>query len=110
LPKPTLIQSATSLIGYSGANERFQVKHILVDGANMIKSTKAVGIKLYQGGSDHGTATVTNVTYQNVVVDACDYAAQIESCYGSSDAASCAAAPSAAQLSQIYFKGFSGKT
>ncbi|KAF9007284.1 putative endo-xylogalacturonan hydrolase A [Hymenopellis radicata] len=63
------------------------VQNIIVDGATMIGSTKAVGIKLYQGGSDHGVATVKNVTYNNVNVQGCDYAAQIQSCYGSDSAA-----------------------
>lgn len=37
----------------------------------MIDSTKALGIKVYQGGSSTGTALVKNVTYDGVVVDNC---------------------------------------
>lgn len=41
--------------------------------------------------------------------DQCEYAVQIQSCYGS-DAATCASTPSKAVLTDIYFKNFSGKT
>jgi galacturan 1,4-alpha-galacturonidase len=76
----------------------------------MIDSTKAVGIKLYEGGDDHGTATVSNMTWQNIEVDNCGYAAQVQSCYGSSSDEDCGANPSAAQLTEINFINFSGTT
>jgi galacturan 1,4-alpha-galacturonidase len=75
----------------------------------MIDSTKAVGIKLYPGGSDYGTSTVSNVTWDGVTVQNCGYAAQIQSCY-SSDADYCDEYPSEASLTGIYFKNFAGTT
>jgi galacturan 1,4-alpha-galacturonidase len=50
------------------------VKNIYVNGAKMINSSKAVGIKLYPSGPNHGSAIVSNVTWANVIVDGCDYA------------------------------------
>jgi galacturan 1,4-alpha-galacturonidase len=86
------------------------VKNVYVSGATMIDSTKAAGIKLYEGGSSHGTATVTNVTWDGVTVNGCDYAFQVQSCYGSESDADCEDNPSAAVLDQIYIKNFSGTT
>ncbi|KAH8668449.1 family 28 glycoside hydrolase [Xylariales sp. PMI_506] len=85
------------------------VQNIFVNGATMVSSTKASGIKLYPAGPDHGSAVVKNVTWENVVVDSSDYAFQIQSCYGE-DASYCAEYPSTAQLSGIVVKGFSGTT
>jgi len=76
----------------------------------MVDSTKAVGIKLYQGGSSHGIATVRNVTFEGVVVQNSDYAAQIQSCYGSDSTASCTNAPSQSTVDGVYFKSFVGTT
>lgn len=76
----------------------------------MIDSTKAVGIKLYEGGSSHGTATVKNVTFENVVVQGSDYAAQIQSCYESASAEDCAANPSTSTVTDVHFINLSGTT
>lgn len=76
----------------------------------MIDSTKAVGIKLYEGGSSHGTATVKNVTFENIVVQGSDYAAQIQSCYDSASTADCTANPSTSSITDVYFINFSGTT
>lgn len=81
-----------------------------MNGATMIDSTKAVGIKLYEGGSSHGTATVKNVTFENVVVQGSDYAAQIQSCYDSASAADCTANPSTSSITDVNFINFSGTT
>ncbi|KAJ7676220.1 hypothetical protein B0H17DRAFT_1207497 [Mycena rosella] len=51
----------------------------------MINSAKAVGIKLYESGSTHGVATVSNVTCSEITVQNCDYAVQIQSCYNAAD-------------------------
>lgn len=85
------------------------VSNIYVNGATMIDSTKAAGIKLYPAGADHGTAVVKNVTWENFVVDNCDYAFQVQSCYNE-DATYCTATPSTATLTDIVVKGFSGTT
>lgn len=99
--------SVGSLAGGAGSSD--SVKNIYVSQATMQTSTKAVGIKLYPGGSSHGTATVSNVTFDGVTVSGCDYAAQIQSCYNE-DASYCSSYPSTATLTDIYFKNFSGTT
>ncbi|KAL3422650.1 extracellular exo-polygalacturonase [Phlyctema vagabunda] len=99
--------SVGSLGGGAGAVD--VVRNVYVSAATMINSTKAVGIKLYPGGSAHGTASVSNVTWDGVTVVNCDYAAQIQSCYGE-DAAYCTSSPSTAAVSGVYFKNFQGTT
>lgn len=99
--------SVGSLGSKHGATD--SVSNIYVNGATMIDSTKAAGIKLYPAGTEHGTAVVKNVTWENVVVDNCDYAFQIQSCY-SEDTDYCEDTPSTATLTDIIVKGFSGTT
>lgn len=85
------------------------VQNVYVSGATMINSAKAAGIKLYPAGPSHGSATVTNITWDGIVVDNSDYAFQIQSCYGET-AAYCAQYPSTAKLSGIVVKNVSGTT
>lgn len=85
------------------------VKNVYVNNATMSNCGKAAGIKLYPGGPDYGTATVSNVTWSNIIVDQCEYAVQIQSCYNA-DADYCAEYPSAADLTGIYLENFSGQT
>lgn len=75
----------------------------------MISSTKAAGIKTYPSGGSHGLSTVTNVTWTNVDVQGCEYAIQIQSCYGE-DEEYCEDNPGDAVLTGITFDGFSGTT
>ncbi|PMD49720.1 glycoside hydrolase family 28 protein [Hyaloscypha bicolor E] len=96
-------------VGSLGKTNADWVKNVYVTGATMINCSKAAGIKVYPGGSTHGTSTVSNVTWDGVTVSGCDYGAQIQSCYGST-AAECTADPSAASLTGIYFKNFQGTT
>jgi galacturan 1,4-alpha-galacturonidase len=42
-----------------------KVQNVYVSDAIMINSTKAVGIKLYPGGSSHGTVFVSNITFES---------------------------------------------
>lgn len=83
------------------------VSNIYVNGATMKNSTKASGIKLYPAGASHGSAVVSNVTFENFDVTSSDYAFQVQSCYGET-AAYCAATPSTAQITDVVVKGFSG--
>ncbi|KAH7076343.1 glycoside hydrolase family 28 protein [Paraphoma chrysanthemicola] len=92
-----------------GAGKTDTVTNIYVTNANMQTSTKAVGIKVYPGGSAHGTAVVRNVTWDGVTVSGCDYAAQIQSCYNE-DASYCTSNPSTATIQDVYFKNFKGMT
>ncbi|KAH8589859.1 putative extracellular exo-polygalacturonase [Bisporella sp. PMI_857] len=96
-------------VGSLGKTNADTVKNVYVTNAKMINCTKAAGIKVYDGASTHGTSTVSNVTWDGVTVDGCDYGAQVQSCYGAT-AADCAANPSAASLTGIYFKNFQGTT
>ncbi|KAB8217752.1 pectin lyase fold/virulence factor [Aspergillus novoparasiticus] len=73
----------------------------------MTKCSKAAGIKIYSGG--YGTAEVSNVTWEDVMVDGTSYAFQVQSCYGSNEK-ECASQPSTAKLTDIVVKGFSGET
>ncbi|APA06822.1 hypothetical protein sscle_02g015920 [Sclerotinia sclerotiorum 1980 UF-70] len=93
----------------SKAGTTDSVTNVYVTGATMIDSTKAVGIKLYPGGSKHGSAVVRNVTFNDVTVQNSDWAAQIQSCYGE-DASYCASNPSTASVTDVYFTNFKGKT
>ena len=85
------------------------VKNVYVARATMISSTKAVGIKVYPGGPSHGTAVVSNVTWDTVTVAGCDYAAQIQSCYGEGTSY-CSSYPSTASITGVHFKNFNGTT
>lgn len=85
------------------------VTNIYVTGATMVNATKAVGIKLYPGGSTYGSATVSNVTFNDVTVKNSDWAAQIQSCYNA-DATYCASNPSTASVTDVYFTNFKGTT
>ncbi|KFY04389.1 hypothetical protein V491_09366 [Pseudogymnoascus sp. VKM F-3775] len=97
------------VVGSLGKDNDDYAKNVYVTRATMTNCGKAAGIKVYPGGSTHGTSTVSNVTWDGVDVQGCDYGAQIQSCYGS-DAADCDANPSLATLSGIYFKDFTGTT
>ncbi|THU81731.1 glycoside hydrolase family 28 protein [Dendrothele bispora CBS 962.96] len=70
-------------VGSLAKSSNDMVQNVIVSGATMIDSTKATGIKLYDGSAGHGIATVKNVTFDNIEVQNCDYAAQIQSCYES---------------------------
>ncbi|KAL4816051.1 pectin lyase fold/virulence factor [Aspergillus spinulosporus] len=96
-------------VGSLGKSSDDTVQNVWVEGATMISSTKAAGIKTYPSGGDHGLSTVTNVTWKDVTVQNCDYAIQIQSCYGE-DEEYCEANPGDAVLSGITFEGFSGTT
>lgn len=85
------------------------VENVYVKGAIMKDSTKAAGIKLYPGGSAHGTALVRNVTWENVTVDNCEYAFQHSACYNE-DESYCIANPSLAKVTDIHIKNFHGNT
>ncbi|KAJ5437459.1 Glycoside hydrolase family 28 [Penicillium cf. griseofulvum] len=96
-------------VGSLGKSSSDSVKNVYVSGATMIDSTKAAGIKTYPSGGNHGISTVSNVTFTGVVVDGCDYAIQIQSCYGE-DADYCVDHPGNADLTGINFEKFSGTT
>jgi galacturan 1,4-alpha-galacturonidase len=96
-------------VGSLGKSSDDFVKNVYVSGATMINSTKAVGIKTYPSGGSHGVSTVSNVTFSGVVVDGCDYAIQIQSCYGE-DSDYCAENPGNADLTDIVFEKLSGTT
>lgn len=96
-------------VGSLGSSGLDAVQNVLVKGATMINSAKALGIKLYPGGDKYGTASVSNVTWEDVVVENCEYAFQVQSCY-SSDASYCSEYPSNATLTGITITNLSGST
>ena len=98
-----------SFCGPLGKSSSDTVKNIYVSDATMVNSTKAAGIKTYPSGGSHGLSTVSNVTWTRVVVEGCDYAIQIQSCYGE-DASYCASNPGDAVLTGIVFDQLSGTT
>ncbi|KAL7815112.1 glycoside hydrolase family 28 protein [Trichoderma gracile] len=93
----------------SSAGNIDTVQNCIVSGATMIDSTKAAGLKLYPGPPKHGTAVVSNVTFENFVLKNTDYAFQVQSCYGE-DASYCSSSPSTAQVKGVVVKNFSGTT
>lgn len=96
-------------VGSLGETNADTVTNVYVSGATMRNCSKAVGIKLYDGGATHGTATVSNVTWDGVTVDNCQYGAQVQSCYNG-DPDDCAETPSAATLTDINLLNFVGTT
>lgn len=86
------------------------VTNVYVKNGLMINSGKAAGIKFYPGGPLHGTATVVNVTWENIECQGCDYAAQIQGCYFPPNATYCQEYPSTAIIKDVYFKNFTGIT
>ncbi|KAF9265082.1 glycoside hydrolase family 28 protein [Marasmius fiardii PR-910] len=93
-------------VGSLGKSSNDIVQNVIVKGATMINSSKATGIKLYDGTSGHGVATVRNVTYQDITVQNCDYAAQIQSCYESTGTC----VPSKHIVDQVVWKNVVGTT
>ncbi|GIC92916.1 putative extracellular exo-polygalacturonase [Aspergillus udagawae] len=96
-------------VGSLGKGSDDTVQNIYAHGITMIDSTKAAGIKTYPSGNGHGLSTVKNVTFSDFTVQGCDYAFQIQSCYGES-ASYCTSNPGNAVLQDIIVKGFSGTT
>ncbi|KAJ6585354.1 glycoside hydrolase family 28 protein [Mycena capillaripes] len=92
----------------SGAGSKDTVTNAFLGPATMINSAKAVGIKLHEGGSANGVATVSNVTWSGITVQNCDYAIQIQSCYEAANTASCIS--NTDSLTGITFTGFTGTT
>jgi galacturan 1,4-alpha-galacturonidase len=99
--------SVGSLAGGAGSDDI--VTNSIFKNCTTSGSTKAAGIKYYPGGTTHGTGSVSNVTWEDIVCDSCDYAIQIQTCY-SSNSTYCAQYPSTGQISDVVFSGFSGTT
>ncbi|KAK7048663.1 extracellular exo-polygalacturonase [Favolaschia claudopus] len=91
-----------------GAGSKDSVTNAFLGPAVMKNSAKAVGIKLYEGGSSHGVATVSNVTWSGITVQNCDYAIQIQSCYSAADTTNCVS--NTDSLTGVTFTGFTGTT
>ncbi|KAL3488198.1 pectin lyase-like protein [Aspergillus germanicus] len=98
-----------TVVGSLGKTNDDYVKNVYVKDLTIINCGKAAGIKVYPGGPSYGTSTVTNVTWDTVTVEGCDYGVQVESCYNRGDD-ECDANPSAANLTDINFINFAGIT
>lgn len=96
-------------VGSLGKSNADSVKNVYASNVKMIDSTKAAGIKTYPSGDGHGLSTVSNVTFTGFTVQNCDYAFQVQSCYGE-DAEYCETNPGNAQISDVVVNGFSGET
>ncbi|KAE8377601.1 putative endo-xylogalacturonan hydrolase A [Aspergillus bertholletiae] len=96
-------------VGSLGKSSDDTVQNVYAHNITMIDSTKAAGIKTYPSGGSHGLSTVKNATFSDFIVDSCDYAFQIQSCYGE-DGAYCEENPGDAVLEGIVVKGFKGTT
>ncbi|KOC10122.1 endo-xylogalacturonan hydrolase A [Aspergillus flavus AF70] len=96
-------------VGSLGKSSDDTVQNVYARNITMINSSKAAGIKTYPSGGDHGLSTVKNATFEDFIVDGCDYAFQIQSCYGEDDTY-CEENPGDAVLEGIVVKGFTGTT
>ncbi|OJD35449.1 endo-xylogalacturonan hydrolase a [Diplodia corticola] len=96
-------------VGSLGKSSDDTVKNVYASNVKMVDSTKAAGIKTYPSGGSHGLSTVSNVTFTGFTVQNCDYAFQVQSCYGE-DADYCQTSPGNAQISGVVVKDFSGET
>ncbi|KAF9891456.1 hypothetical protein FE257_003922 [Aspergillus nanangensis] len=85
------------------------VQNVYVRGAVMKNSAKAAGIKIYPGGTEHGYGIVTNVTWEDITVDNCDWAFQVSACYNE-DETYCEDNPSNSTITDITLKNFHGTT
>ncbi|KAJ7493985.1 glycoside hydrolase family 28 protein [Mycena latifolia] len=92
----------------NSAGSTDSVTNVFFGPATMINSNKAAGIKLHEGGSAHGIATVSNVTWSDITVQNCDYAIQILSCYEATNTTSCI--PNTDTITGVTFENFSGTT
>lgn len=81
------------------------MKNVHVSNVTMANCGKAAGIKVYEGGRNRGSSTVSNVRWDGVTVDGWNYGVQLQSCYGTDDTG-CDANPSKAVIGQFYFKNF----
>ncbi|KAE8440398.1 hypothetical protein EG329_008167 [Mollisiaceae sp. DMI_Dod_QoI] len=61
-----------------------------------------------QGGG--GSGRVNNITYDTMIIDAVDYAIEVDQCYGQSNLTLCLEYPSPLTITDIVFKNFNGKT
>jgi galacturan 1,4-alpha-galacturonidase len=95
-------------LGRGAGSEDF-VRNIHISKAVIKKSTKAAGIKLWPSSSSHGTASVSNITWEGITVSDCEYAVQIQSCYGEKGTI-CKDNPSKANITGVVFKDFVGST
>jgi galacturan 1,4-alpha-galacturonidase len=84
-------------------DERF-FERVIMNG-----SAEATGVKVYPGGPSHGTAPVVNVTWKDVVCENCNYAIQIQQCYGETDTY-CSEYSSTGLVRDVLFQNFTGVT
>lgn len=61
-----------------------------------------------QGGG--GDGRVNNITYDQMIIDAVDYAIEVDQCYGQKNLTLCLEYPSPLTITNIVFKNFKGTT
>lgn len=95
------------------------VENIYVFNTSLHNATDGARIKVWpntpsalsgdlQGGG--GDGRVNNITYDSMIIDAVDYAIEIDQCYGQSNLTLCLLYPSPLTITNIKFNNFNGKT
>ncbi|KAF4628804.1 hypothetical protein G7Y89_g9351 [Cudoniella acicularis] len=95
------------------------VENIYVFNVSMHNASDGARIKVWpntpsalsgdlQGGG--GSGRVQNITYDTLIIDAVDYAIEVDQCYGQSNLTLCLLYPSPLTISDVVFKNFVGKT
>jgi galacturan 1,4-alpha-galacturonidase len=95
------------------------VENIMVSNVSMHNATDGARIKVWpntpsalsgdlQGGG--GSGRVRNITYEDMLIDAVDYAMEITQCYGQSNLTLCQMYPSPLTIEEVYFRRIKGKT
>jgi galacturan 1,4-alpha-galacturonidase len=95
------------------------VKNVYVYNISMSNASDGARIKVWpgtpsalsgdlQGGG--GSGTVTNITYDNMLIDNVDYAIEITQCYGQKNLTLCNQFPSNLTISDIHISNFKGTT
>ncbi|KAH7319468.1 PGX, glycoside hydrolase family 28 protein [Rhexocercosporidium sp. MPI-PUGE-AT-0058] len=109
--------SVGSLGQYVGAYDI--VENIYVFNTSLHNATDGARIKVWpnsptalsgdlQGGG--GDGRVNNITYDQMIIDAVDYAIEVDQCYGQKNLTLCLEYPSPLTITNIVFKNFKGKT
>jgi galacturan 1,4-alpha-galacturonidase len=105
----TCVGSHGMSIGSLGKANVDTVTNIRVSDARMVRSTKAAGIKTWPVGNGHGHGVVRNATFERFRVEGCEYAIQIQACYGEKKEY-CRDHAADARLEGVVFEDFSGTT
>lgn len=107
----TCVRSRGLSVGSLGLTPEYtdRVWNIYASDIKMINSTPGIRIKVYPGGPTHGNVIVSNVTFERITIDNCDYAFRVQTCYETQEKI-CQQTPSSAQISNIKLISITGRT